>query len=217
MIILNLIFIIFILYISLNSFGLKKVIYKSIIEILYLIFLSYLIGSISPSIIIGKFFYSKDIRDHGSGNAGTTNSFRIFGKKVGIIVLIFDILKGFLTVKLISIDSLELIIGFSVIIGHIFPIFSKFKGGKGIATLFGVLLSINIELSFIVLLVFIIVLVISKYISLSSILSTLSFVLFSLFYDKNLFIFSILSFILIILTHMKNIKRLIDNKENKII
>ncbi len=200
------------------------------IVVISLIVGSYLLGAIPTSVWLGKWFFSTDVREHGSGNAGFTNALRVLGIKVGIPVLIVDVFKGFLAVHLVGFVSLfsqgstafinmQLICGTVAVIGHIFPVYAKFKGGKGVATLFGVILAIAPYPTLMALGVFVITLLISKYVSLSSLLAGLSFPLILVFVfnttKTSLIIFSCLVFVLLILTHQKNIGRLLRNKENK--
>jgi len=191
---------------------------------------SYLLGSIPTSIWVGKWFYGIDIREHGSGNAGATNTLRVLGAKAAIPVFIFDVFKGFLPV-FFAIHYFELypqvndkylfplLNGIFAVIGHIFPIYANFKGGKGVATLLGLTLaicSIPALLSFIV---FIIVFATFRYVSLASLTAGTCFPFFVLLFSNftpALIIFSILATILLYITHLKNIKRLINGTENKI-
>ena len=188
---------------------------------------AYLIGSIPSAVWFGRIIYNKDVREYGSGNAGATNTFRVLGKKAGIPVLFFDVFKGWFAVYLGSFaspDSLietQLSCGVAVVIGHLFPIYTGFRGGKGIATLFGFMIGIEIIAAGFCLLVFLISFFMSKYVSLSSILAAISFPLaiFILYdYDikhESLFVFSIFVPILALITHQKNIERLIRGEENK--
>lgn len=200
------------------------------IIIIALITGSYLLGAIPTSVWIGKWFFNTDVREHGSGNAGFTNALRVLGVKVGIPVLIVDVFKGFLAVQLVGFSGLfasgsaafinmQLICGIVAVIGHIFPVYVNFKGGKGVATLFGIILAIAPYPTLIALGVFVITLLVSKYVSLSSLLAGLSFPLALIFVfnttKTSLIIFSCLVFVLLILTHQKNIGRLLRNEENK--
>jgi glycerol-3-phosphate acyltransferase PlsY len=194
-----------------------------------LLFGAYLLGSIPSAVWIGKYFYKIDVREYGSGNAGATNVFRVLGKKAGIPVLLIDVLKGFLAVKLAyfsnsisgsnQFTNIELVLGIASLVGHIFPIFASFRGGKGIATLLGIVLSILPFAAFISMGIFIIVLLISKYVSLSSMTAAVSFpiIVIIVFNTKNpsLIIFSILIAIMVLITHQKNIERLLRREESK--
>ena len=147
--------------------------------------LAYLFGSIPTAVWIGMAFYGVDVREYGSGNAGATNTFRVLGKKAGIPVMLIDILKGFTATKLVvfigisttggphsvSYINLELALGIVAVMGHLFPIFAGFRGGKGIATLFGMVLAIHLQAALLCVVVFIIVLLITRYVSLSSIVA----------------------------------------------
>ena len=154
--------------------------------------IAYVIGSIPSSIWIGKSYFGKDVRDFGSGNAGATNTFRVLGKRAGIIVLLLDILKGVTAASLIlympSVSqgtdqyvNLQLLFGILAVVGHIFPVFENFNGGKGIATLFGMLIGIHYILAVACVALFIIVLLLTRYVSLSSILATISFPILTIY------------------------------------
>jgi len=194
--------------------------------------LAYLIGSIPTAVWYGRIFFGIDVREHGSGNSGATNSFRVMGKKAGIIVMLIDVLKGFLSTQsgvwfvhagYIKPDDLILFqsaFGIAAVLGHIFPVYAKFKGGKGIATLLGMVLSIHIQAALVCMLVFLIVLLISKYVSLGSMLAALAFPLVLLmprFYPEQPFLiaFGFVIFFVVVITHQKNIVRLIHGEENK--
>jgi glycerol-3-phosphate acyltransferase PlsY len=190
---------------------------------------AYLIGSIPTAVWIGKYFYKIDVREYGSGNAGATNTFRVLGKKAGIPVLIIDVLKGFVAVSLAHLSSytiatnqfinLQLVLGIASLIGHIFPIFASFRGGKGIATLLGIILAVHPSAAIISIAIFIIVLLISKYVSLGSMIAAVSFpfIVIIVFETKtpSLIIFSILIAIMVLITHQKNIERLLRKEESK--
>lgn len=184
-----------------------------------LLIISYLLGAIPNSLIIGKLFYKKDLRDYGSGNIGTTNTFRVLGKKPGIVVLLLDMLKGFIPVLfplLLNIELSGLIFGIVAAIGHVYPIYLKFKGGKAVATSAGAILAFNPLIFIGLALFFIVILKITKYVSLSSILSSIVLFISSIFTQDLIFI--ILSFIImviIIIRHQSNIKRLINGIESK--
>lgn len=195
-----------------------------------LVFGAYLLGSIPTAVWIGKAFYNIDVREFGSGNAGATNTFRVLGKKAGIPVLIIDILKGSLAVSLsffsnydnIGSDlvNLQLVLGVAVLIGHIFPLFAGFRGGKGVATILGVVLCILPMACAFSLIVFLAVLLITRYVSLSSMMAGISFPFILQFalhnQNKVLTIFSITVAILLVITHRKNIIRLFKNQESKV-
>ena len=200
--------------------------------IIILLVVAYLIGSVPSAVWVGKTFHGIDVREHGSGNAGATNTFRVLGKKAGIPVLLLDIAKGALAVNLVLIQTkysivdiapytnLKLAFGFCAVLGHIFPLFAGFRGGKGIATLLGIVLAVHPPAALSALGVFLIVLTVTKYVSLGSIVAGISFPLFILLvFTKNqvlsLIIFSCVVSVLIIVTHQKNIIRLLNNSENK--
>ncbi len=200
--------------------------YSTIIGVI----VAYLLGSIVTSVWVGKWFYGVDVREHGSGNAGATNTLRVLGTVPGLIVLVFDAFKGWFAVFLGNffapsfyineqIINYKLILALMAVVGHIFPVYAGFKGGKGVATLVGVIIALYPSTFFVVLGVFIIVLISSGYVSLSSITSALAFPFISAFLFKEsyplLIAFSILIAIFIPLTHKKNIVRLLNGKENK--
>ncbi len=192
--------------------------------------LAYLLGSIPTAVWVGKVFYNTDVREYGSGNAGATNTFRVLGKVAGIPVLLIDCLKGLVAVKLTfffveepisnaAFVNYQLALGISAVIGHIFPIFAGFRGGKGIATLLGVMLAIHPQGALISLLVFLVIFAITKYVSLGSMTAALSFpFVIVLVYQTtvpSLIVFSMFIAILVLITHQKNIERLIRREESK--
>ena len=200
-------------------------------EYIFLIILSYLTGAFPSAVLIGKIFFKTDVREFGSGNAGATNTFRVLGKKAGIPVLILDIFKGWLAVNYIFfISSLsnnldlvfeqQLVFGIAAVIGHLFPIYTGFRGGKGIATLLGLLVGIQPTAALLSSLVFIIVFFISRYVSLSSIFAAIAFPIIIYFLsdstDVSLIIFSIFVPLLALITHQKNIERLLKGEEVKV-
>ncbi|WP_138158962.1 glycerol-3-phosphate 1-O-acyltransferase PlsY [Peptoniphilus catoniae] len=186
--------------------------------------LSYLIGSISGSYLIGKIFLNKDIRKFGSGNAGTTNAMRTFGKKFGIATFIIDFLKGFINISLVKIilnpscDFLILCALFCVL-GHDFPFHMNFKGGKGVATTIGTLAVINFYLTLYGVIIWIVVVILTKIVSVGSMSFYISIVfLYTLFGNYSDFTYIILIIIasLGIFRHNTNLYRLIEGRENKI-
>lgn len=198
---------------------------------LIFLLISYLIGSIPFSIIAGKLLKGIDIREFGSGNAGATNTFRILGKHAGIPVLLLDILKGYLAVNLVWYTSyvpltelyinLQLTFGIAAVLGHVFPLYVGFRGGKGVATLLGFMLAVFPESAIISIIVFVLILFVSKYVSLSSIIAGLFFP-FGVYYLSDtlvptMMIFAIFVPILLIATHQRNIERLVRGNENKVI
>jgi len=203
----------------------------SIFIIISTILLAYLIGSVPTAVWVGKMFYGMDIREHGSGNAGATNTFRVLGVKAGIPVLIFDIFKGWLVVQfaaftndylLLSNHQLvtyQLALGVMALIGHIFPIYVGFRGGKGVATLLGLVIAIHPVASLIAIGIFVTTLLITKYVSLSSMIAGFSFPILIIVVFKTttlpLVIFSMVIAILLLFTHQKNIERLLSREESK--
>jgi acyl phosphate:glycerol-3-phosphate acyltransferase len=194
--------------------------------------LAYLLGSIPSAVWIGKTFHNIDVREHGSGNAGTTNTIRVLGWFTGIPVLLIDIAKGWLAAMLpvflhltdpgtALMTNLQLMTGIIAIIGHIFPVFAGFRGGKGVATVFGVFLALQFLLTLCSIGVFLVVLFITGIVSVSSMIAGVSFPVFLfLFFDTPsiLFkIFSILAGIALLVTHRKNIGRLMRGEEAKLI
>ncbi len=190
---------------------------------------AYLVGSIPTSFIMGKLIKGIDIREYGSGNVGATNALRVLGTKIGIITLLIDIGKGFFAVqigKLLVSEPTNLFLigtGLFSIIGHIFTIFLKFKGGKGVATSTGVFIALSPLPVAIALVVFVITVWISKYVSLGSMVATFIFLLVELinnirngFANIEILIFVFIIVIFIFIRHRANIKRIIDGNENKI-
>lgn len=195
-----------------------------------LIVLAYLIGSIPTAVLVSKRIYGIDIREHGSGNAGATNTFRILGSKAGTGVMIIDMLKGFIAVKLSllsayswtseAITNLQIFLGLAAVLGHIFPIWADFRGGKGIATLFGMILAIQPLAAISLVGVFLLMLYLTRYVSLSSISASVAFpiLILLIFREPELSyrIFAIATACLVVLTHYKNINRLINGNESKV-
>ncbi|WP_058307710.1 glycerol-3-phosphate 1-O-acyltransferase PlsY [Gracilibacillus massiliensis] len=190
-------------------------------EYIIFILLAYLLGSIPTGLIVGKLGYKKDIREHGSGNLGATNTFRVLGVKAGIIVTVVDILKGTLAAVLPIIFQIEavhpLIVGIFAVIGHSFPIFAKFKGGKAVATSSGVILGVNPLLFVIMICSFLVILYLTKYVSLASMLTGLITIIVSVVLQE--FALTIVISILtafVIYRHQANIKRILNKTEPKI-
>jgi len=195
-----------------------------------LILAAYLVGSLPFSVWVGKLFYGIDVREFGSGNAGASNTFRVLGKKAGIPVLIMDILKGILAVALAHFSDFasssnplinyQIALGIAAVIGHIFPVFAGFRGGKGVATLLGVGMAITPIGAAIALGVFLIVFFAFKYISLASMCAGLSFpfVVLTILHNSPiaLILFSFMVAALLIITHKKNIQRLLNKQEPKV-
>ena len=198
---------------------------------LYFLFIviSYLVGSIPVAVWIGKKCRGIDIREHGSQNAGATNTFRVFGQKLGWIVLTLDVTKGFFAsiLPLFIADNysenqlllFQLVTSLACIIGHVFPIFAQFRGGKGVASSLGIIIGINPVSAAISLGIFMIIFLLFKFVSLGAIVTAISYPFVSFFLVKEdthvMIIFSILLGFLIIISHRKNIKRLINGEESR--
>ncbi len=186
---------------------------------------SYLLGSIPTAVWLGKWLHGKDVREFGSKNAGATNSFRILGKRTGIVVLVIDIFKGVLSMiiskHMLHDESVVLVMLAAgiCILGHVFPVFAQFRGGKGVATSLGVFFGFNPSTALVCILVFLVVFLISRYVSLASITaaSTLPFISYFVFDQRMLaFVcFNVIISLLVIIAHQKNIKRLIAGEEQR--
>jgi glycerol-3-phosphate acyltransferase PlsY len=191
---------------------------------------AYLLGSIPSAVWVGKWFFGVDVREHGSKNAGATNTFRILGKKAGIPVLFFDVFKGWLAVKLFAsfspfeigtsqLINFQIALGVLAVIGHIFPVYVNFKGGKGVATLLGIILAIHFQAALVAFIIFAVVFVVSKYVSLGAIIAAVFFPFILIYGFKvqsaSLQYFATAISVLLILTHRKNIYRLLKRQENK--
>jgi glycerol-3-phosphate acyltransferase PlsY len=195
---------------------------------------AYLLGSIPTAVWIGQAFYGIDVREYGSGNAGATNTFRVLGKKPGIAVMIIDILKGYSATNLAYLIGLSvtgphtstqfvnymLALGVIAVMGHLFPIFAGFRGGKGVATLFGMVLAVNFAAAMMCVGVFLLVLLTTKYVSLSSICAGFTFPIGVVFVlqtsIKSEVLYGICVCVLIMVTHQKNLERLLKGKESKV-
>jgi len=194
--------------------------------------LAYLMGSFSSAVWIGKWFYNTDVRTQGSGNAGATNTIRVLGTKAGIIVMVLDVVKAWGAVMLAHLfagDSLsdsqlidyQIALGALAVLGHVFPLFTGFKGGKGVASLVGVIIALYSPYIFLfVLLWFALVFIITRYVSLASITASILFAILAIFvfHEQNtyLIILAALIAVFIPLTHRKNIKRLLKGEESKL-
>jgi len=193
---------------------------------------AYLLGSIPSAVWVGKFTKGVDVREHGSRNAGATNTMRVLGVQIGIPVLLIDVFKGFMAVKLATLSpafevgtnvfvNFQLALGVVAVIGHVFPVFAGFRGGKGVATIVGILLALHLQATITAIVIFLITLCIGKYVSLGSLFMGLSFPVSVIFIFKavtdsiSLKIFSIIVCLLLFVTHRKNISRLLAGKENK--
>ncbi len=198
---------------------------------LLLIVLAYLIGSVPTAVWISRSLFGIDIRDYGSGNAGATNTFRVLGSKWGTVVMVVDIAKGVLATSLyiflpyllkdeLHRTNLMIGLGLAAVIGHIYPIWAGFKGGKGVATLFGMALAIQPLVAVCCIGVFLLVLYLTRFVSLSSILAGVSFMVFILFIfneKETLYrIFAVLVALMVVLTHQKNIGRILKGTESKV-
>ena len=202
------------------------------LEIIFFILLAYLTGSVPSAVWVGKTFFNIDVREYGSGNAGATNTFRVLGKLAGIPVLFMDIVKGWIAVNYVwllgNVSSLsselffenQLAFGIAAVIGHLFPIYTGFRGGKGIATMLGILIGLAPYAAIFSLFIFILVFLISRYVSLSSMIASIAFPLFVMFIwnsiNQSLNLFAIFVPILSLITHQKNIERLIRGEETKV-
>jgi acyl phosphate:glycerol-3-phosphate acyltransferase len=203
----------------------------SIIKLLLALIFSYLLGSIPTAVWIGKIFHGVDVREHGSGNAGATNVIRVLGWKTGVPVLLMDVLKGWLAAMLpvffslagqdtAQMTNLQIFAGICAVLGHIFPVFAGFHGGKGVAAIFGVLLAIDPLVTVSCMGVFLLVLLITGYVSVSSMIAGLAFPVFLIIFFNTpsvfLKIFSVLVAVALIITHRKNISRLLKGEESKL-
>lgn len=212
------------------------------VSLLIVLLISYLLGSIPSSLWVGKIFHNIDIREHGSGNAGTTNTFRVLGWKSGVTVFILDFMKGFASSYWVSMYAFEIlngpiappgweadaflmiICGLMAVVGHMFPIFASFKGGKGAATACGMLFGIepiSISISFGI---FIVITLTTRYVSLASITGSFLYPInllvirygFGYFVDGSIIIFATIIALGIIYKHKSNIKRLLNGNENRV-
>ena len=196
-----------------------------------LIILAYLIGSIPTALIISKKYFGIDIRDYGSGNMGATNTFRVLGKRYGTIVMICDILKGMAAVSLfyflpfylnneLARTNFMIGLGLASVIGHVFPIFAGFKGGKGVATLFGMLLVVQPIVAICCVVVFLLALFLTRYVSLSSVLGAIMLPISVLWiWNEEEFsyrLFALIIAVMVVLTHQKNIGRILRGVETRV-
>jgi glycerol-3-phosphate acyltransferase PlsY len=200
---------------------------------LLLIIVAYLIGSIPTALIISKKFFGVDIRDYGSGNMGATNTFRVLGTRYGTVVMILDILKGAVAVGMYNFlpyyfgsenelqrTNFMIGLGLSAVVGHIFPIWANFKGGKGVATLFGMILAIQPIVALSCVGVFLLVLYLTRYVSLSSILASVFLPICVLWiwneHEVLYRVFALIVALLVIFTHQKNIGRILRGVESRV-
>ena len=186
-------------------------------DYLIIIIISYLLGSIPFGFLLAKFFLNKDIRSIGSGNIGATNVLRSGNKFVGYTTLFLDILKAILPVIYVKFNYPDFIYisSLSVFLGHVFPVWLKFKGGKGVATYVGILFSINLIYGLVFGIIWVITFLFSKYSSLSSLVGSLSIPLYLFIVNEKQIIFFVIMFVLIFYTHRENIKRLKNKEESK--
>ena len=178
---------------------------------------SYLLGSIPFGFILTKIFLKKDIRDIGSGNIGATNALRTGNKSLGYATLLLDITKAILPVLYVKFNYPDYIFiaSLSAFLGHLFPIWLKFKGGKGVATYVGILFSINLTFGLIFIASWVLTFVISKYSSLSSLIASLIVPIYLIIFENYDSIFFVIMFVLIFYTHRENVKRLKNKEESK--
>lgn len=195
---------------------------------------AYFFGSIPTAVWLGQAFYGVDVREYGSGNAGATNTFRVLGSKAGTAVMLIDILKGWTATNLayfigVSITgppgsvlfiNYQLALGVTAVVGHLFPVFAGFRGGKGVATLFGMVLAVHFPAAMVCVGVFLFILFTTRYVSLSSISAGFAFP-FSIAFIfhttvKSVLLYGICICVLILVTHQKNIERLLKGKESKV-
>src|SRR5919206_2031560 len=196
-----------------------------------LIVLAYLIGSVPTAVWVSRRFFGIDIRDYGSGNAGATNTYRVLGPKWGTLVMIVDMLKAIAAVKLafllplsfqndLYLINLQLGLGLAAVLGHIFPIWADFRGGKGVASLFGMVLGIQPNVALCCVGIFLLVLFLTRWVSLSSILAGVMFPVFilAIFNEpEHLYrIFAVFVALMVLLTHQKNIGRILKGSESKV-
>ena len=196
-----------------------------------LVVVAYLLGSIPTSVWVSKSMFDIDIREYGSGNAGATNTFRVLGPKWGSFVMLVDVTKGVLATSLyilmpyyltneLARTNFMIVLGLVAVVGHIFPVFANFKGGKGVATLLGMSLAIQPIVALLCLVVFLITLISTRFVSLSSMLAGIAFMVLILFIFKEketmYRIFAVIVAVMVVITHQKNITRLIKGTENKV-
>jgi glycerol-3-phosphate acyltransferase PlsY len=196
-----------------------------------LILVAYLLGSIPTAVWVSRYFFDIDIRDYGSGNSGATNTYRVLGPKMGTFVMIVDMIKAIVAVKLVFflpyafeselyLVNMQLGLGLAAILGHIFPVWANFKGGKGVASLFGMVLGIQPNVALCCVGIFILVLFLTRWVSLSSILASIAFPVFILVIfnePEHLYrVFAVTVAMLVLLTHQKNITRILKGNESKV-
>lgn len=195
-----------------------------------LVIIAYLLGSIPTSVWVSKAIFGIDIRDYGSGNPGATNTFRVLGSKWGALVMTADITKGVIATSLyvfipfylqdeLARTNFMIVLGMAAVVGHVFPIWADFKGGKGVATILGMALAIQPIVALICIIVFLITLFTTRFVSLSSMLAGVAFMVLILFIFKeketSYRIFAIVVALMVVVTHQKNIGRLLKGEEHK--
>jgi len=194
--------------------------------------LAYLMGSFSSAVWIGKWFYNTDVREHGSGNAGATNTIRVLGTRAGVIVMVLDIVKAWGAVMLAHLFAInswtdaqlvdyKIVVGSLAVLGHVFPVFTGFKGGKGVASLVGVIIALYSPYIFLLVLAwFLTVFILTRYVSLASVTASIFFAVLAIFifHEQNTYLIVLAALIAVFvpLTHHKNIKRLLKGEENKL-
>lgn len=180
--------------------------------------LAYLLGDISPSMILAS-FSGVDIRNSGSGNAGATNALRVLGKKAGIITVFIDIFKGYIAVVIATFFlplDIALVSGLFVLLGHVYPVFYGFKGGKGVATSFGVLLAVDYKMALICLGIVVLVVLITRMVSLGSITACIAFLILAFWMDPEFLKVGVFMAAIVLYKHKSNVSRILIGKENKI-
>ncbi|HMU77165.1 MAG: glycerol-3-phosphate 1-O-acyltransferase PlsY [Bacteroidetes bacterium] len=200
-------------------------------ENITLLLAAYLLGSIPSAVWIGKVFFNTDVREYGSGNAGATNTFRVLGPKAGVPVLLMDIAKGWMAVQLATyfgeympatqqFINFKLTLGVAALLGHIFPVFAGFRGGKGVATLLGILWGVNPPAAVICMGVFLLFFLTTGYVSLGSMAAAVSFPFIVMWWLNetvtSMNVFAIAVPILVLVTHQKNIERLLKKTESRV-
>lgn len=186
--------------------------------VIIVLIIAYLLGNISPAIILGK-LSGIDIKKEGSGNAGTTNALRVMGKKAGVITLVVDILKGILAVyigRTFGGESLAMACGLLAFIGHIWPVFFRFKGGKGVATAFGVIFAVNQIMGLTVALIMILVVLTTRRVSAGSVISALVFPFIANLYNPDYLWWTLIMAVIMLYKHSANINRLLKGEEPKL-
>ncbi len=200
-------------------------------ENITLLLAAYLFGSIPSAVWIGKVFFNTDVREYGSGNAGATNTFRVLGPKAGVPVLLMDIAKGWIAVQLATyfgeympatqqFINFKLTLGAAALLGHIFPVFAGFRGGKGVATLLGILWGVNPPAAVICMGVFLLFFLTTGYVSLGSMAAAVSFPFIVMWWLNetvtSMNVFAIAVPILVLITHQKNIERILKRTESRV-